>query len=185
MRAERRPMRKSFEEFNQVEWLTANVFHDSFTLASEHNGKSVNSTFLFPVYWGVFEREFLRGKKANVDNLKDLCTKIEVSDLSFSNVVYEYFKSRYVANQSTNTHFDDLKITRSNSHFVRDILVKQDADNVEESQASLIIVRRLRHNFFHGLKEALTDLNQVSNFHHSNYLLSRFIDLKNEARITP
>lgn len=140
----------------------------------------------FTLLWTLFEAQILNTN----GNAHEICkavaklsdkVKIDISDV---NTVKNYFTRRYISDGEYNEIFDRLDF-RSNDKksLVVEVLTGKNDNLDDQIIALLIIVLRLRNNFFHGKKWAYDINGQIENFKHANELLKYVLEL--DKKINP
>lgn len=133
----------------------------------------------FTLLWTLFEAQIL-DSNASAKMITEKVEKIDLNIIS-SNWFEEqfiYFSERYITDGEINNHFSHLYLRKNdNPDLVRSVLIKENEDPYQKLIACLIIVYRLRNNFFHGLKWAYGLKDQLNNFTHSVNLLKKYLEI--------
>lgn len=128
----------------------------------------------FALIWTIFESHvserlgLCESKSVNPKVLCDFAGRADVrctESIQIKNAI-KYWRDRYVDSGGTNANFDDLKFRRNDKkQSVAAILISGHGD-IDQRQATLIIVYRLRCNLFHGAKWEYGMQDQRLNFRH-------------------
>ena len=140
--------------------------------------------FCFPFVWSLFEYEYRTNDSASVGvrALQEIAKKqkAKLREDPFVSA-WEHFQVRYVTADKINGHFDELfGNNRSGKSIVKNTLESSCASPYSKAEALLIIVYRLRNNFFHGTKIKYEFKDQYKNFYHANSVLRQYIEWKNK-----
>lgn len=139
----------------------------------------------FTLLWTLFEAQAL-GTQASAERIVDMSSRWEREshlDVRWYEPGFQYFKARYIEEGRTNGRFERLHF---NDGRWRDLTLStlcgwNDAPSNRLS-ASLLIVHRLRNNFFHGTKWAYELKGQQENFEHASQLLEGCLDVVHKLR---
>lgn len=169
----------SLDSLDEVEWINDYLKSANIVPSMEE----LQSIFYFSFVWNLFE-----GKVC--DEFCD-CPKLEkvVDDLAAKNKLvlidfqphFEYFRSRYVQGNSTNSLFKKLCF-RAKEEWAEDIVdevlrgIREDVSDVVKALA--FIAYRFRNNWFHGIKRLEKIDNHTDSFKHLNHILIKLIELK-------
>lgn len=105
----------------------------------------------FVVLWNYFERNVCE-KDFKPDKVEEYVKQINQKSIDG---YYNYFRTRYVCNTSTNSHFEELfPTTRGRKEEVKNLLLGKEEASLDKTSAIILIVYRLRCNLFHGIKTA-------------------------------
>lgn len=105
----------------------------------------------FVVLWNYFERNICK-KEFRPDMVEDYVKVINQKSIDSH---YDYFRTRYVCNTSTNSHFERLfPSSRGRKEEVKNLLLGKENASLDKASAIILIVYRLRCNLFHGIKTA-------------------------------
>ena len=132
----------------------------------------------FTMVWTVFEAQALNTH----GNASEICRYVDThmgafDDLTEFNHSLAYFRNRYIEDDVTNNNFIDLNFKRNDpQELVKEVLIGLETRPQEVVKALLVIVLRLRHNFFHGLKWEHHMQDQRANFEHATSILMFSLD---------
>ncbi|MBB6329831.1 hypothetical protein HNP24_000781 [Chryseobacterium sediminis] len=130
------------------------------------NEKDIRPVLHFSLLWNFFESMYF-----TADNQLSARNLVLLSRLSLSyltpeviNKNFEYFKSRYFAEASTNGLFESLNLstTRSNELgssfkiFCENTIINEHSELEDKLIVLFLIIHRYRNNLFHGRKQTLT-----------------------------
>ncbi len=162
------------------QWLTKNMLGYSGLKQEEKN-----TIYHFTLLWTLIEAKVL-DCSGNADKITESVKRLSITRLiqieNFSESK-NYFFSRYITEGVCNDFFKKLNF-RSNDKrkFVEDVLIGKMKKDEEILIALLIIVYRLRNNFFHGEKWAYEIEGQLDNFKYASKLLKYTIEQKNSKK---
>jgi hypothetical protein len=156
---------------NPKEWLAENA--PGFDRLSADDREALMD---FALLWTLFEARAL-GTNASAQAIIALVKKWKTQGRLKENTVQfaqglDHFKNRYFRNGDFTEHLQSLQL-RSNDkpELVKDVLSGQNNNLADGVTALLIIVYRLRNNFFHGAKWAYEIRGQKENFSYANLVL--------------
>lgn len=131
-----------------------------------------NALQRFTLLWSLFEAQKL-DERASVRKIAEKVNLLASSPDWFNDQL-DYFKNRYIDEDNTNYHFDNLHLRdNDNPQRVISVLKGEITEPKEQLIACLTIVYRFRNNFFHGVKWAYGLRDQLSNFTHAVDLLKQ------------
>jgi hypothetical protein len=126
----------------------------------------------FTLLWSLFEAQKL-DERASVRKIAEKVNLLTLNPDWFNDQL-DYFKARYIDEDNTNYHFDNLHLRNNdNPQRVISVLKGEITEPKEQLIACLTIVYRFRNNFFHGVKWAYGLRGQLSNFTHAVDLLKQ------------
>lgn len=137
-----------------------------------------NEMLNFTLLWSLFESKFFKNS-ASAGKIEKLCMRIK-TDLIIDDfkVFLDYFKDRYVDNNSLNKTFNKLSFRNNDKEvMVRNVLLDQEVNIVKSVASLLIIVYRIRNNFFHGKKWEYEIQGQYDNFKIANNILKKILEV--------
>ncbi|MEL7593011.1 hypothetical protein ACEUC8_03265 [Aeromonas veronii] len=121
----------------------------------------------FALLWTLFEAQVLDAN-ASASKIKEKSKEWFDGGLLEERFWVEhlnYFKGRYVTNDSTNHRFEALNLRRGDDpELVKNVMLGVNQDATDNFAVCLIIILRFRNNFFHGLKWAYGMQDQRQNF---------------------
>lgn len=162
----------------EAEWLKNNI--QGYRYLSEDERKVLK---YFPLLWSVFEAKAL-GKRARPDKILEVaCLWNDKGLVELKNFKEEldYFRVRFLTNDEANNRFEHLRFSKpANKELVINVLKNQENDIEKIVGAILLIIYRLRNNYFHGEKWAYQFRSQFENFKNANILLMKFIDINSK-----
>ena len=128
---------------------------------------------VFPLLWSLYEHKY--GNRIMVfEKLKDCLDKRRSFDSEWM-----YFQKRYAPNGKINIdHLNALFYRSTGRKFLEKTLVAENCCTPNKVKALLVIIYRLRNNFFHGTKWKRDFEDQHENFRHANKILRKIIELK-------
>lgn len=174
-RREKLALRKSADAMNPTTWLETKV--PGFRVLPARERKAITD---FSLLWSLYESTVLerRGNANTIISSVGLLKERRKLTLTPFLEAIEYFRARYYNGHSFNHEFDGL-LLRRNDHkpLVEKVLRRERATDDEILSAILIIVLRLRNNFFHGEKWAYELRGQLNNFNNANSVLMSVMDL--------
>ena len=137
----------------------------------------------FPFLWSLFEFKALC-THASAQAIVDCAKKFEDNDLLDGRLFeheFFYFKRRFINEDgSITSRFESLHFRKKDRQdLVRDALNGKGGE-LEIVAALLIIVFRLRNNFFHGSKWGYDFEEQTKNFRFANSILMKALDIQKE-----
>ena len=139
--------------------------------------------FDFAFLWSLFEAEIM-GANASVDRITEKADAWVAADPLGADLYYTelaYFRDRYFANGELTYHYSFLNLRRSDHpELVEAVIRGVNNDPRDRMLALLIIVWRLRNNFFHGAKWAYQIKGQRENFIQANVVLMRVLECHGE-----
>jgi hypothetical protein len=158
-----------------IEWLTDHV--PGFNNLSNHERHAIMH---FSLLWSLFEANALNGS-ASAKAISALVRQWG-GDGRLDAAAFEehlaYFKDRYFAEGAFNHRFEKLYLRPNDMpNIVKAVLSGQRVGEADTITALLIIVYRLRNNFFHGRKWAYNLHGQFGNFSHANAVLMHALEL--------
>lgn len=159
---------------NPFEWLKAHAYGYDSLSSAEHDALS---QFLF--LWSLFEAEVLN-TRGSPDKIICVAKHWEAKDklnIETFQSCLSYFQKRYVANGDVTPYFQNLALRDADKPLVRAVMSGEEMTPADIVAALLLIVYRLRNNFFHGAKWADGIHDQLDNFCHANTLLMTVMDL--------
>ena len=136
--------------------------------------------FCFTLLWTVFEGQVLE-KNAFAAKIKKKTREWEeageLKDQQFKDTL-DYFTDRYIDEQTRdpNENFTSLNLRNNDDKpLVISVLKKKKSQPSDKLAACLIIIYRIRNNFFHGGKWEDEMAEQKDNFNHSSKLMGNCI----------
>ena len=132
----------------------------------------------FALLWSFFEEMWL-GNWGDVPRIRlevEARVATDASMAAFAGAL-AYFRDRYVGASGPTPPFENLRVSNHDRQYVLDVLSGQTNEPRRVLTALLIIVHRLRNNFFHGEKAAYGYHGQLENFRHANAVLMQTMDL--------
>jgi hypothetical protein len=132
----------------------------------------------FALLWSFFEEMWL-GNRGDVPRIRlevEARVAPNASMAAFDGDL-AYFRNRYVNAGNPTPPFGHLRVSSNDQHYVLDVLSGQTNEPRRVLTALLIVVHRLRNNFFHGEKAAYGYQGQLENFRHANAVLMQTMDL--------
>lgn len=168
---------------NAIEWL---LRHDpGFGDLSDDERDAIMH---FSLLWSLFESSALNGNgnaRAILEAARLWQQEDLITDQSFEGEL-DYFRIRYFADGEFAYQFDQLHFRRGDHRaLVERVLRSEEAEIFEIVAAVLIIVYRLRNNYFHGVKWAYGIRGQLDNFTHANAALMQAIALHGRSSAAP
>lgn len=162
-----------------TEWLEK--FEPSFARLTADERKAIDD---FSRLWAFFEGTNL-GRDANTKTIVASVQKLKDSGaltlLPFGEAIC-YFRDRYFRDGNYTSNFHDLNFTGADQKRRAQIFVENSTtDDVEIFSGLLIVIYRLRNNLFHGAKWADGIRGQLDNFHHSNRVLMKVMEMHRSA----
>jgi hypothetical protein len=150
----------------------------------ERSEEERNAIMQFSLLWSLFEARTLE-TSGDADSIlavsRRWANKGLLTGETFKHEL-AYFRKRYRADKGFTYRFNYLNLRRSDKRdLVERVLKGETADLAEVTAALLIIVYRLRNNFFHGVKWAYEIRDQLENFNHGNSVLMQAIELHESA----
>jgi hypothetical protein len=146
--------------------------------------KEKDAMYHFTLLWTLFEAQILdtTGNAGEICKaIVKLSKKVDI-DVSQTSEIKEYFINRYVTEGNCNELFDKLDFRNKDKiQLVREVLTGRKENKIDVLMALLIIVFRLRNNFFHGKKWAYDISQQIDNFDHANKLLVYILELDKKS----
>jgi hypothetical protein len=152
---------------NPLAWLEKSV--PGFDLLSEQEKEAITN---FSLLWSLYEGTILN-TEGNANAIIRAVTSLKNRGklrLEPFGAAIEYFVQRYYDGTSLTYAFHELHL-RSNDHreLVERVVRHQSLDDAEILSAVLIVVFRLRNNFFHGVKWVYGIKGQLDNFRYANH----------------
>lgn len=142
--------------------------------------QEIEAIYSFTLMWTLFEGQILNtaaSAKKIAEKAGEWQDQGYLEDMWFEPQL-EYFKARYIENGAPSQRFGHLHLrTNDCPDLVKSVLLGNGATPAEKLSAILIIVLRLRNNFFHGLKWAYQIKEQQNNFEHASQLLQGCLSL--------
>jgi hypothetical protein len=141
--------------------------------ASEFGGLSDQEKLAimhFSLLWSFFEAKALNTHACSPRIRKLVCgwaAHNQLDPVKFSKSL-TYFKSRYFNGDEPTPHFQWLNLSQTDRPYVEAVLSGENTDDAHCVAALLIVVYRLRNNFFHGVKWGDGFRDQLDNFTHAN-----------------
>ncbi|MFC2119814.1 hypothetical protein ACFLQ4_01955 [Bacteroidota bacterium] len=164
------------DTFNVRDWLN-NHFPNA-----EFNRNEVNPVTDFSLMWNHFEN-ILGERNINITRLEAIATDTtQISgDSTFYQNYFDYFKNRYIKeDNTTNELFENLSFRPGDKKdFVATVLKGDDNNAANTIEAILIIIYRIRNNFFHGEKQLHNIYTQYDNFNIANKFLAEILTINN------
>lgn len=162
----------SIIEFPDIEWINAKFGYDL-------NPANLQSTLSFAILWNLMEKK-IGETILNRDKLQEHIIKYSISKEIFNDEI-SFFRKR----ASDNYYYDDIEsyiedgliLEEGYKDLVRKFLNSESQDNDGEIIALFYIIRRLRNNLFHGMKEANNLESQEINFRHANSFIKKILDV--------
>lgn len=164
-------------KFDSQKWLSQNApGYDKL------NQGELNELTAFVFLWSLFEAKAFSAFASPSKIIKKFGEwKADKAEYS---AVFAYFQARYSdaenGTRTLNARFPYLIFETKTDNPARDAIEKAIVDPAADSACKLVgmlmIVYRLRNNFFHGPKWAYEFRDQLDNFTHSNWLLATVLD---------
>jgi hypothetical protein len=132
----------------------------------------------FALIWNLFE-SVTCGKNATPISIRNSVYGTNVDghlDLGKYKYYVEYFKKRYSRFGSFQQVVKRLRLFQEHRMVVMELLSEEPSNTNQTVYGLLLIVHRIRNNFFHGTKEVDDLHNQTELFHVANNLLADYID---------
>jgi hypothetical protein len=166
---------KRHQEIEDLGWINSYLAHDA-ALSYEE----IESTRNFALIWNIFEGSCCT-QSASISKLAEVAERVnrggQVLENDFAQAI-AYFSDRYIKNGIPNHTFDTLYFRPNDrKNFVERVLKGELTEAKDILLALLIIIFRLRNNFFHGIKSMHSIITQSDNFLHANRVLRRVIEL--------
>lgn len=124
----------------------------------------------FSFLWSFFEAEALN-TRASSCSIRELvygwAAQNRLNSMGFSNSLI-YFKNRYFNGGKPTPLFRGLNLSQNDRPYVEEVLSGENTDDAHCVAELLIVVYRLRNNFFHGVKWGDGFGNQLNNFTNAN-----------------
>ena len=163
---------------NALEWL--HEYADGFKNIGK---KKRNAIMHFSFLWSLFEYKALC-KNANATAILIHAKKLEDCEL-LPKIPFEqemrYFKNRYINTDGSPTdRFEKLCFRAHDRKELVQNALNGSGEKFEIVAAPLIIVYRIRNNFFHGPKWHYNFAGQHKNFKCANSILMEALDLQNK-----
>jgi hypothetical protein len=159
-----------------TEWLNKTV--PSFCSLSASERAAIKD---FAVLWTIYEGRVL-DTRGDVDKIKYTTKKLKSQGrLSLDNPLrfaIRDFTRRYFDGFELTSAFHDLLLSSKDCPYVENVLRDNTNDEVAILSAILIIIYRLRNNFFHGTKWSYEAIDQFDNFHNANKILMAVVDMR-------
>jgi hypothetical protein len=160
---------------NPLAWLEKTV--PGFALLS---GQEREAIMDFSLLWSLYEGTILNAV-GNANAIIRAVTSLKNSgrlSLESSRPAINHFLERYYDGTDFTHAFHELHL-RGNDHsaLVEKVVRHHASDDAEILSAVLIIVFRLRNNFFHGVKWSYGISGQLENFRNANELLMSVIEM--------
>lgn len=167
-------MPSQIEQFDAIHWIN-NYFQGTVTIDFDH----LRPILCFSLIWNLFETHACR-RHATIDSIR---RSVDVADASgrLRREKYQryldYFRDRYVRDNSIESVFGRLLMTHNRSQeVVRRALLGESRDINNIVYALLLIAHRIRNNLFHGNKEVATLPQQTGLFTVINSLLASYLE---------
>lgn len=133
----------------------------------------------FALVWNIFEGSIC-DSHFTISNFRQRLEQ-QTEEHEFNMTDFEpymnYFRSRYITNNSINSRFTRLYIeNRHWAKYAERILLEDTPEINDIIMVLIIIVYRLRNNLFHGRKEMPSINHQADNFSNANNFLMTLID---------
>ena len=161
-------------------WLEKNV--PSFVLLPEPERAAIKD---FAVLWTIYEGQVL-DTSGNAETIIGAAKKLKSQGrLSLDPLwlAIEYFTRRYFDGVELTSAFHDLDFRRNDRQdLVENVLRGNTKDDADILSAILIIIYRLRNNFFHGKKWSYGMIDHFDNFHNANEILMAVVDMQLRPR---
>lgn len=175
-----------FLEFDELRWL--NKYLD---YSPRLDLEDLNQLKLFTFMWDMFDAETCKGN-CNAQQLANFVLNTlniasESKSSSFIDAYFTYFKNRYVEDGKTNKLFDQLTYnvneTFTNGEteykfkdFTQKVLLENNPTEKNRVLATMLIIYRLRFNFFLRDENRMVINDQYKNFAVANNLISILLD---------
>ncbi|MEW8956628.1 hypothetical protein [Clostridium sp.] len=176
----------NFLKIDELRWIN-NYLDFSPTLDKE----DLEQLKLFTFMWDMFEAKACKGVSKG-QNIADFVLhelkigSLNISD-SFVDAYYNYFKKRYIQDNKTNEIFKRLTMNAEETftngekefvikNFIEKVLLEDNPTEKNRLLASLLIVYKLRGNFFLRTKNIINVHAQYKNFAVANHLIATILD---------
>lgn len=134
----------------------------------------------FALLWSLFEARHLN-ENASVRTILSLVQKWQEQgklDIKRFSPTLDYFKARCFIDGQPTGHLDGLHLRQKDSlALVQAVLSGANTDTADNVSSLLIVVYRLRNNFFHGRKWAYELRDQLDNFSYANSTLMATLEI--------
>ena len=145
-------MRERIEDITVIAWLK-NYFDKK-----ELKDKNLEPILHFSLLWNLFEHTFPPEQKEPYnERLRYLAAEYHkyISEETL-NVIYSYFKKRYIIGNEINVLFDKLLFKKKEYEECQKILLSDNPHKEDRLKCVLLIIYRFRNNLFHGNKNPKT-----------------------------
>lgn len=167
-------MPENIRNFDAIEWINR-FFQGTASL----NFEQLRPILCFSLIWNLFETKACRKKasKTSIRECVDFADESGRLKIEKYQVYLEFFRERYVINNSVDAAFERLLLRDSDSkEAVRRSLLGESHDTNNIVLGLLLIALRIRNNLFHGNKDVETLPRQTELFVVTNSLLSTFLE---------
>lgn len=166
-------MPEDIRNFDAIEWI--NRFFQGASL----NFEQLRPILCFSLIWNLFEAKAC-GRHANKNSIRRSVDSADESGrLKIENYqkYLDFFRERYVENNTVDAAFDRLLMQDSDSkEVVRRSLLGESHDINNILFGLLLIAHRIRNNLFHGNKDVETLPRQTELFVVVNSLLAKYLE---------
>ena len=153
------------------QWLTDHVYN-----YDELRTNTKKAIYNFSLVWSFFEC-YIFDTTFSISKIQKKLNGLNDQRLSILDHEYNYFRNRYISNETINSLFEDLKFRANDKKdFVADCLINVETTNKDKTEALIIIIYRLRNNLFHGVKWDTNLNDQIDNFNFSCSTLIKLIE---------
>jgi hypothetical protein len=161
---------------DSTEWLEKTV--PSFCLLSPPARSAIKD---FAVLWTIYEGQVL-DTWGDVEKIKSTTKKLESQGrLSLDDPLrpaIRDFIRRYFDGDKLTSAFDRFNLNAKDRLYVETVLRANTNDEAAILSGILIMIYRLRNNFFHGTKWSFEMIDQFENFHNGNKILMAVVDMR-------
>lgn len=175
-----------FLKFDELRWL--NKYLDYKPTLDEED---LNQLKLFTFMWDMFDAETCKGN-CNAQKLADLVlNKLNIAsqskNSSFIDAYFTYFKNRYIQDGKPNEIFEQLNFNVNETFtngkteykfkdFISNTLLEEHPTEKNRVLTTLLIIYRLRFNFFLRDEKRMNINDQYRNFAVANNLMAILLD---------
>ncbi|WP_027634035.1 hypothetical protein [Clostridium hydrogeniformans] len=176
----------NFLKIDELRWIN-NYLGFSPTLDKE----DLEQLKLFTFMWDMFEAKACKGVSKGQNIADFVLHELKIESLnrsdSFVDAYYNYFKKRYIESNKTNEIFKRLTMNADETFkngnnefvikdFIENVLLEENPTEKNRLLASLLIVYKLRCNFFLRSKNIINVHSQYRNFTVANHLIASILD---------
>ena len=158
-----------------LKWIQKKYYYNEF------NEQNIKEILYFTLIWNIFENECCDREAKISTHPKEIAQNINGVSEERINQIFDYFKNRYITNETINKIFRNFSFDKNNTcneykKFVKEKLEAQEVTLKEQIQSLLYIAFRLRNNLYHGVKDVKKLYEQNENFRQINIFLMEIID---------